>query len=191
MKFFKRNSYNSYSDEEVISLYLNNKESTIIDELYKRYSHLVFGVCFKYLKQKENAEDTTLDIFHQLGDKIEKHTIQNFKSWLFTMTKNACLMQLRKKNPHLIEIDNAVVSEDYEDSLKSKEINELKLNLLEEALINLNTDQSFCIRAFYLEKKSYDEIVKNSNYSLNEVKSFIQNGKRNLKIILTKRYATL
>jgi RNA polymerase sigma-70 factor (ECF subfamily) len=151
----------------------------------------VFGVCLKYLKQKENAEDTTLEIFNQIGNKIEKHSIQNFKSWLFTITKNTCLMQLRKKNPQFIEIDNSHVSEDYYDSLRSKEINELKLNLLEEALIELNTDQHYCIRAFYLEKKSYDEIVKDSNYSLNEVKSFIQNGKRNLKIILTKRYATL
>jgi RNA polymerase sigma factor (sigma-70 family) len=191
MMFFNRNSYNSYSDEEIISLYLKNKESKIIDELYKRYSHLVFGVCLKYLKQKENAEDTTLEIFYQLGNKIEKQTIQNFKSWLFIITKNTCLMQLRKKNPQFIEIDNAQVSEDYGDSLRSKEINELKLNLLEEALVELNTDQHFCIRAFYLEKKSYDEIVKDSNYSLNEVKSFIQNGKRNLKIILTKRYTTL
>jgi RNA polymerase sigma-70 factor (ECF subfamily) len=191
MKFFKRNSYNSYSDEEIISLYLKNKESKIIDELYKRYSHLVFGVCLKYLKQKENAEDTTLEIFYQLGEKIEKYTIQNFKSWLFTITKNTCLMQLRKKNPQYIEIENTHVCEDYDNSLKSKEINELKLNLLEEALVELSTDQHFCIKAFYLEKKSYDEIVKDSNYNLNEVKSFIQNGKRNLKIILTKRYATL
>lgn len=191
MKFFKRNSYNSYSDEEIISLYLKNKESKIIDELYKRYSHLVFGVCLKYLKQKENAEDTTLEIFYHLGKKIEKHTIQNFKSWLFTITKNTCLMQLRKKNPQYIEIENTHVSEDYDDSIKSKEINELKLNLLEEALVELSIDQHFCIKAFYLEKKSYDEIVKNSNYSLNEVKSFIQNGKRNLKIILTKRYTAL
>jgi RNA polymerase sigma-70 factor (ECF subfamily) len=191
MMFFNRNSYKSLSDEEIISLYLTNKESKIIDEFYKRYSHLVFGVCLKYLKQKENAEDTTLEIFNQIGNKIEKHSIQNFKSWLFTITKNTCLMQLRKKNHQFIEIDNAPVSEDYDDSLKSKEINELKLNLLEEALIELNTDQHYCIRAFYLEKKSYDEIVKDSNYNLNEVKSFIQNGKRNLKIILTKRYATL
>jgi len=191
MMFFKRNSYNSYSDEEIISLYLKNKESKIIDELYKRYSHLVFGVCLKYLKQKENAEDTTLDIFNLLGNKIEKHSIQNFKSWLFTITKNTCLMQLRKKSPQFIEIDSTPVFEDYDDSLKSKEINELKLNLLEEALTELNSDQHYCIKAFYLEKKSYDEIVKNSNYNLNEVKSFIQNGKRNLKIILTKRYATL
>jgi RNA polymerase sigma factor (sigma-70 family) len=191
MMFFNRNSYKSLSDEEIIVLYLTNKESKIIDEFYKRYCHLVFGVCLKYLKQKENAEDTTLEIFNQLGNKIEKHSIQNFKSWLFTITKNTCLMQLRKKNPQFIEIDNAPVSEDYDDSLRSKEINELKLNLLEEALIELNSDQHYCIRAFYLEKKSYDEIVKDSNYSLNEVKSFIQNGKRNLKIILTKRYATL
>ena len=91
----------------------------------------MYGVCLKYLKQKENAEDTTLEIFYQLGDKIEKHTIQNFKSWLFTITMNTCLMQLRKKNPQYIEIENTHVSEDYDDSLKSKEINELKLNILE------------------------------------------------------------
>lgn len=189
--FFNRISYNSYSDEEIISLYLKNKESKIIDELYKRYSHLVFGVCLKYLKQKEDAEDATLEIFYLLSDKIEKQTIQNFKSWLFTITKNTCLMQLRKKNPQFIEIENTPFSEDYDDSLKSKEINELKLNLLEESLLALNSDQHNCIKAFYLEKKSYEDIVKNSNYSLSEVKSYIQNGKRNLKIILTKRYATL
>ena len=189
MMFFNRNSYKSLSDEEIISLYQKDKESKIIDELYKRYGHLVFGVCLKYLKQKENAEDMTLSLFSQLGEKLEKYSIQHFKSWLYMTSKNNCLMQLRKKNPKFIEFDLEFVAE--EDQLHSLEIRELRLELLEEAIEELNNDQRFCIQAFYIAKKSYSEIVESSTYTLNEIKSNIQNGKRNLKLILTKRFTEL
>ena len=55
------------------------------------------------------------------------------------------------------------------------------------SLEELNPEQKQCLILFYLEKKSYQEISENTGFSLMQVKSYIQNGKRNLKILLDKK----
>ena len=174
------------SDEEIIRCYLDNLANIAISELYSRYAHLVIGTCMKYLKNLENSEDLTVQIFSELPLDLKKHTIIHFKSWLYTKTKNACFMHLRKKKHVFLDIsDFEPISED-EDTLSSKEILEMKLNSLDTAISELNLDQAYCIREFYLNKKSYEEIHSGSSYTMNQIKSHIQNGKRNLKIIITK-----
>ncbi len=177
----------SLSDEEIIESFLLKEENILLSELYYRYSHLVLGTCMKYLKNVENSEDLTIQIFSDLSNNLKKYKINHFKSWLYTTTKNACFMILRKNNvTHLNyeEVDYHLQEE--EETISSKEIMELKLNALDEAIGKLNDDQAFCIRSFYLNKKSYEEISINSEYTINQVKSHIQNGKRNLKIIILK-----
>ena len=138
------------------------------------------------MKNKEDAEDVVMTLFESLGNKIVKHEIQNFKSWLHTTLKNECLMQLRKvknlSNP--ISIDELkTASEEIEES--DFHLNkENQLTELEALLTNLKADQRKCIELFYLESKSYLEISDQLNLSLNSVKSAIQNGKRMLKIKL-------
>ncbi len=190
MRLFGRNGWDKLTDEEIIYLFKTQKDNRLIEEVYKRYSHLVFGVCLKYLKNKQNAEDVTLNIFSELSEKFMKHEIQNFKSWLYTSSKNACFMELRKRKVEFNSLEENITIYD-EDSISSKEVNEMKLEKLELAIQELNEEQRFCIEAFYLQKLSYEEITKKTSYSLNEVKSFIQNGKRNLKMILTKRFSEL
>jgi RNA polymerase sigma factor (sigma-70 family) len=190
MRLFGRNSWEKLTDEEIIHLFITQKDNRLIEVLYKRYSHLVFGVCLKYLKHKQNAEDVTLNIFSELSEKFMKHEIQHFKSWLYTSSKNACFMQLRKRKVEFNTLEENTSIFD-EEAISSKEVNELKLEKLELAIKELNEGQRFCIEAFYLQKLSYEEITKKTSYSLNEVKSFIQNGKRNLKMILTKRFSEL
>lgn len=165
---------------------MQKTDNRIIAELYKRYGHLVFGVCMKYLKHIQNSEDLTIELFADLPQKLKNHKILHFKSWLYTTTKNSCLMILRKKNGFNSNIDDQFEDKAEEENLSSKEILEIKLEALEIALKELNDKQATCIKAFYLEKRCYDEISKAENLTLNEVKSHIQNGKRNLKMILSK-----
>lgn len=181
----KTHIINNLSDEEILNLFLLNEENIYISEIYLRYSHLVLGTCMKYLKNIENAEDLTMNIFIDLSKNIKKHKINNFKSWLYISTKNACFMFLRKKNISYLTIEEVDYLMVEEETLSGKELKEMKLNALENAINNLNEDQANCIRAFYLSRKSYEEICSSSNYTINQVKSHIQNGKRNLKIIIS------
>jgi RNA polymerase sigma-70 factor (ECF subfamily) len=184
--FLKRKyDFNSQSDQELLSFYKLKEDNQVIAEFYERYSHLVFGLCMKYLKNVQNAEDLTIELFADLNEKIKKHEISHFKSWLYTTTKNSCLMVLRKKNFKTSSFEEQFENKAEDENLSSKEILELRLDALENALQELSKNQSLCITAFYLQKKSYDEICKSQNLTLNEVKSHIQNGKRNLKIILS------
>ncbi len=182
----RKYDFDSNSDEELVALYKLKKDNLIIEEFYKRYGHLVFGVCMKYTKNVHNAEDLTIQLFGELSEKIKKHQINHFKSWLFTATKNSCLMLLRKRNIKTTSFEDLMEDKTDEDALSTKEILELKLEALETAINELNENQSICIKAFYLDRKCYDEICQQYNFTVNEVKSNIQNGKRNLKLILSK-----
>ena len=181
MLFRFRKTYQSLSDAELVKMYKDKSSSAIIGELYTRYGHLVMGTSMKYLKNKANAEDLTMQVFEQLPKKISSHNIQRFKSWLYMVTKNECLMLLRKKGHLTTEIMKELESS---NELHLKEEKEVQLNLLEQAITKLKDEQRHCIELFYLEQKSYQEIVFELKMDLKKVKSAIQNGKRNLKINL-------
>jgi RNA polymerase sigma-70 factor (ECF subfamily) len=180
----RRDTYKSHSDEQLLSAYKIKQSSKIIGELYIRYGHLVFGTAMKYTKNKVDAEDITMVIFEKLPKKIISHEIQSFKSWLYMVTKNECLMLFRKKGNITMELKRELESE---DTLEQKKNEEIQINLLEDAIETLKEEQKKCIKLFYLEYKSYHEIAELLYMDLKKVKSAIQNGKRNLKINLEGR----
>ncbi len=158
--------------------------------MFKRYTHLVYGVCMKYLKDEDESKDAVMQIFEKLLIDLKKYEIQNFKSWLHTVAKNYCLMQLRKTN-HETPLNDKLIVEN-NNFLHREEENELeeRLTLMEEAIAQLNGQQKKCVELFYLKEKCYQEISDHTGYTMNEVKSFIQNGKRNLKIYMEKNERT-
>lgn len=184
MLFRKRITYHQLSDEELVSKFRNEGSSDIIGEIYKRYGHLVMGTCMKYLKNRADAEDMTMTLFEKLPHKLGNHTIERFKSWLYMVTKNECLMLLRKKGHASAEITKELEAK---DELQHLEAKELQYELLEEAIKELKDEQRKCIELFYIERKSYQEITLLLQLDLKKVKSAIQNGKRNLKLILENR----
>ena len=184
--------YIHFSDNELITEYKNTKNNVFVGILYKRYSHLVLGLSLKYLKDEDEAKDAVMQVFEKLLTDLLKFNIDYFKSWLYTFSKNHCLMIIRTKQSKLKKEIDMQIHADYfmetESTLHpNKEVEkELQYNSLEKAIDELSADQKKCIELFYLKEKSYNEIVELTGYSINEVKSFIQNGKRNLKIKLEK-----
>ena len=178
------------SDAELISLYKKSGNQATVGELYERYTHLVFGVCLKYLKNHEDAKDSSIEIFEQLLTKLKSHEVLNFKSWLYSVAKNHCLMELRKGKNHVELHDDVSEVVEREDEMHPSSMNEKEeqLNQLEEAVTQLNDDQRRCVEFFYLNEFSYQQIMEKTGFTFKEVKSFIQNGKRNLKIILSKAH---
>jgi RNA polymerase sigma-70 factor (ECF subfamily) len=174
--------FEHYSDAELLASYRTNQDKRVIGELYTRYGHLVMGTCLNYLKNKNDAEDSVMEIFMSLDYKIKKYEINYFKSWLFILTKNSCLMALRKKKYITNQLNEEIVAQ--EDEIEEKEIKEIKLNELETAIKELDPPQDEVIKLFYIQQLTYKEVSEQLNLTLNKVKSAIQNGKRNLKIKL-------
>jgi RNA polymerase sigma-70 factor, ECF subfamily len=185
---FRRAKYKGNTDEELLILFKTSLDNRIIGELYERYSHLVFGVCLNILPSRELAEDTVMHIFELLPERILRHDIAFFKSWLYRVTQNECYMHLRKGKKEFNAIDiNQTPAQDNEE--EQHFYLEVKIEALEKAIDQLKGEQKKAVQLFYLEELSYKEISDRENWDLKKVKSLIQNAKRNLKLILEKEYA--
>jgi len=177
--------YQKHTDNELINLFVETGDNLYVGILYERYGHLVLGLCIKYLKNKDEASDAAIQIFANLLNDLLKYKITFFKSWLYTYSKNFCLMELRKRQSTLKrEIEwqeNVHLIMDFSDPAHLQE-KERQITLMEQAINLLNNEQKICIDLFYIKNKSYNEICDITGYSNNDVKSYIQNGKRNLKL---------
>ncbi len=191
MRLFKAKNIQNYTDNELISTYKKSDDNSLVGELYKRYSHLVYGVCLKYLKNEAEAQDAVLQIFENLLEDLKKHDIANFKSWLHSVARNHCLMFLRKQQTLQKRANEYEAVYEPEESFATpfavhdKEEKEIMLTKLEEAITLLKDEQRVCIELFFLKEKCYNEVAEITGYDLKKVKSYIQNGKRNLANIMS------
>lgn len=185
----KKLKYNNPdSDSELLRLYKSSGNLETLGELYTNYIHLVYGVCLKYLNDREESKDAVNKIFEKLIVEIPKFEIQNFKSWLYVLTKNHCLMEIRRlktekkrfenfSNDHFMESTDIShpIDEDSNDNIEDQ---------LKKCIEKLKEEQKQCIELFYYNSECYKEISEKLEIEENKVKSYIQNGKRNLKICL-------
>ena len=175
------------SDQELVKAFCADDRREALGVLYQRYGHLVIGLCLDYLKNREEAKDATMDIFEKVTLKVCKQPIETFKAWLFYTSRNHCIDKLRKRireREKKLEIKpESVVESVGEDRPLSEE----RLSQLPEALAALPAEQATCIKLFYLQGKSYAEVADTTGYDLKKVKSYLQNGRRNLRIQLEKR----
>lgn len=178
--------HNELSDEELLSAYRKSGDNEWLGYLLPRYTTLLLGVALKYLKDKVQAEDAVQQVFLKALTKMPKEEIQNFKGWLYILMRNHCLQLLRDKLPHSDEsaLAGLAASPIDEEELK---LHEYTLQQLTVAMNTLNEEQRVALTLFYLKRLSYEQIILQTGYNFMQVKSFIQNGKRNLRIILSKK----
>jgi len=186
----KISSLKEAPDEQLLAQFKQTGDQQALAELYLRYSELLYGVCLKYLEDAEEAKDAVMNIYQELLTKVPRHDIQNFKSWVYVLAKNHCLMQLRsaKKNITVSLEQHTVQSDDFShlDSVIEKEE---AFKRLEKCIEKLPDEQQQSIKLFYYESKCYNEIAETTSMDWNKVRSLIQNGRRNLKICMEKNAA--
>lgn len=182
----KPGSYDHMTDAELLELYRKDGNKEWLGILLKRYTLLLLGVCMKYLKNSHEAHDSVQQIFLKVLTEAGKYRIDYFKSWLYMVAKNHCLMRLREKGGRIAKelTDNYAAEEADRQELID---NEQTYALLDEAIDELSEEQKQSVILFYLKKKSYAQIVEQTGYTMMQVKSYIQNGKRNLRIILERK----
>jgi len=178
-------NYNESSDNELLEKFYADRDNKWLGILLPRYTLLLLGVCMKYLKNEHDAEDCVQQIFLKVINELQKYKVEYFKSWIYMIAKNHCLMKLRDKGKHTAEFNDTISSLPDETEEKNRLIEkDILINKLMDAIIKLNPEQQQCVSLFYLEKKSYAEIVGITGYTMQQVKSFIQNGKRNLRLMI-------
>ncbi|WP_257669610.1 RNA polymerase sigma factor [Parapedobacter tibetensis] len=178
------------SEQHVLQEYKKTGDLQLLGKLYEPYMPLIYGLCLKYYKDETKSEDAVMQIFEALITKLRVHEVSNFKSWLYTLARNHCLMDLRLANRiNTVDIEEHIVESDIflHQYNSSDAIPEKRLTQMEACLDELSEEQQRCIRLFYLEQKCYREVAEMTGYDLNKVKSYIQNGKRNLKICMERR----
>ena len=180
--------YSHINDQQLLGYFKADRNNQWLGILLQRYTLLLFGVCMKYLKNEEEAKDAVQQIFLKTITELQKYEVEYFKSWLYMVAKNHCLMKLRDKPGRVVDLKEQMIVTNDEESSKQLHIEKDKqLDLMNTSLNELNAEQKQCVTLFYLEKKTYQEIAEETGYSLMQVKSYIQNGKRNLKILLEKK----
>lgn len=182
----KQDKYIHISDNELLEQFEQTGDNHLLGILLQRYTLLLLGTCMKYLKNEEMAKDSVQQIFLKAITELKKYKVVYFKSWLYMVAKNHCLMLLREKNI-FVPADENIQLQSAESNIQEMAEKEKTLHLIETSLEQLSADQKSCVILFYLEKKSYHEIAAETGYSVLQVKSYIQNGKRNLRIMVEKK----
>lgn len=182
--------FSDLSDSDLIEKFIREKDLNVLSAVYQRYMILVYGLCMKYLKNREESQDAVMQIFEVLVTDVPRFEIRNFKSWLYGVTRNYCLMAIRKKQTERNRMEKNAdffmesTSEMHPIEKKDDEIVEEKLK---DCMQQLREEQRLCVELFYYQEYCYKQIAERLNYDENKVKSYIQNGKRNLKICLESK----
>lgn len=179
--------YHDIEDKELLQRYYRELNNEWLGILLQRYTMLLLGVSMKYLKNEEDAKDSVQQIFLKVIRDLPKYKVDYFKSWLYMVAKNHCLMKLRDKGGHTVEIAEHLIPADAEQKDLDAAIKKDRLlNQMELALKELNKEQQLCVTLFYLKKQTYQQIALQTGFNTLQVKSHIQNGKRNLKILMQR-----
>ena len=179
-------------DKELLDKYYRDGNNQWLGLLLQRYTLLLLGVCMKYLKNEEEAKDSVQQIFIKVIIEVNKYKIVYFKSWLYMVAKNYCLMKIRDSHGKIPVELNENVAAHHPDTDNRHELvdKEITLSYIEEGLQLLSAEQKQCVTLFYLQKQSYTQITAITGFTTLQVKSFIQNGKRNLRIFVEKKLKT-
>ncbi len=187
MAFLKNIETSRLPDADLVILYKESGDLTILGELYQRYMDLIYGVCLKYLKDPEQAKDSVMAIFEELTLKLRKHEVTHFKAWLHQLARNHCLMYLRSpRNKNSLPLPEELMHSAETEHLNAVMEKEQHLQQMSRCLETLAPEQRQTVEAFYLQEKSYQEISESTGMDWNRVRSLIQNGRRNLRNCMNK-----
>jgi RNA polymerase sigma-70 factor (ECF subfamily) len=182
------NNNSHISDQQLLENFYRDKDNQWLGTLFQRYTLLLYGVCMKYLRNEEEAKDAVQQVFLKAITELQKYEVQYLKSWLYMIAKNYCLMKLRERGKPPSNIDDQQIADETDVSSLHHQIEKNdRLELMQTCLLELSVEQKQCVTLFYLEKKSYQDISTITGYSVMQVKSYIQNGKRNLKLLMDKK----
>jgi len=184
LRFFRLNKKKpvELTDEELLEQYRSTGDSEFFGELYNRYIPLIYGVCLKYLQNEDKSQDAVMEIFEYLLPKVAAYDIKVFKTWLYSVVKNHCFHLIKSNKREMsVDFDSNLMESDDILTLLVEDMDDEREDALNYCMAKLSEPQKISINKFFYENMSYADIMEMTGYDLKSVKSYIQNGKRNLK----------
>lgn len=177
------------SDTELLDRYRRTDNIAYLGELYGRYAALVYGVALKYLRNSPDAEDAVMELFELLPGKVRRSEIREFRTWLYSVIRNHSLGLLRRagRMPTAELVREPGEEAEIARLLNAEQSDDARIAALEQCLERLPDPQRRSIRLFFWERKSYADIADITSWHLKSIKSYIQNGKRNLRLCLENK----
>lgn len=183
MKFLKQLFGERYQENDLIEAYQESGDLGILARIYQPYMELLFAVCYQYFRTEEDARDGVMELFEKLRTELLVHRPVNFQAWLYRVARNYCLMKIRQKVAAGV-VENLEAIENMGDDEHVFSVSDAQIDQLRKCMQNLPAHQKESVALFYLENMCYRKIALQTGFALSKVKSYIQNGKRNLKICL-------
>jgi RNA polymerase sigma factor (sigma-70 family) len=188
-------SLEALSDAELLEFFQNDHNAEYLGVLFMRYKRLAFGVAYKYFRDRDDAEDMVSHVFSLLLEKLPGKEVNSFKQYLYGTVRNECLARTRQLKKEGERQQEWAMTENTEDGFMEIE-NMVHLRdekpmdeMVRDAIQQLGEEQRVCVLHFFFEGKSYKEISLQTGFSLKHVKSYLQNGKRNLKKLLEEGFS--
>ena len=182
------NSHIVERDNATVRSYLESKDVTYLGRLYETYKQSIFLHCLKMVGHEEDAKDLASETFIRAFDRIEGFKPGSpFLPWLMRIATNLCIDHLRKKNRHTFyEFDESHSAIAIQNESEPKEPM-ISGERIIEMLKQLKPSQKRCFCLFYIHNLTYKQIAELTGYPLGRVRSYIQNGKRNFKLLMEKQ----
>lgn len=176
-----------------LMLRVKQGEAAAFEELVNKYRQPILNFVYRTLRDSSEAEDLAQNVFVQVFKSADRYRVEaKFSTWLFTIARNLCLNEIRRRSRHPAESLDA--AENPEDDSASRQFEDRKntsapdlllrdelTNKVEEALADLPENQRTAILLFKEKDMSYEEISKILDCSLSATKSLIHRGRETLK----------
>jgi RNA polymerase sigma-70 factor (ECF subfamily) len=98
------------TDQDLLEKFYTDRDNLWLGIVLQRYTLLLFGVSMKYLKNEQEAQDAVQQIYLKAITELNKYKVEYFKSWLYMVCKNYCLMKIRDhQGKRAAEINESMV----------------------------------------------------------------------------------
>ncbi len=156
--------------------------------LVEKYQRLIYTLALKLLKKPEDAEEMAQDTFIKAFQKLDTYEGKSkFSTWLYSITYNGCISELRKRRIEFKSLDDRQISDQDEQKMHDyyretkKEDQEKYLNL---ALEKLPEDDQVLVTLYYYESQSMDEISMITGLTVSNIKVKIHRARKKMYALL-------
>lgn len=177
-------------DTSLIGEYLAKKSSSACFALVSRHQQSVFGMCYKILRNREEAEEAAQDVFIKCFDSLEKlRKPEKIKSWLLSIAYRTAIDYYRRRKPAMADVDLVPepISSEGENPIKKLEKIQSK-SLLQEVFDRMDKLDASILNLFYLEDMSVKEIAETLNQSESNIKIRLMRSRDYLRMKMEPIY---
>jgi RNA polymerase sigma-70 factor, ECF subfamily len=167
------------ADEEIVRRFRETGDRECFEELFAKYRKKVYFACRAFYSDGGAAEDATQETFLRAYEKIHQFGGGDFGGWLMRIARNICIDQWRKRRPE-VEMDDRDLSKGHAEptALPSYDLR-WTIDRVWQEMRSLAPEQQRCLE-MKIEGYSYEEMAARTGFSLEAVKSHLQNGRRML-----------